>query len=155
MHASTTTQNGDDIDGEVFGFVAKSALLLADGLAVVLGASPEVNGCGIGFHTYRHGRSPSCCFRKSGDFFEIHPSPVAPTHKTPGQRPKPRAADETSEGVWGLGAPLGHQRMSLRAISAEIGVVATFPISNLLKGSANIIPTQVKLLSSTFPDGIR
>jgi hypothetical protein len=35
--------------------------------------------------------------------------PVAPTHKTAGQRPKPRLADETSGGVLGLGAPLGHQ----------------------------------------------
>ena len=63
MHASTTTQNGDNVDGEVSGFAAKSALLLADGLAVVLGASPEVNGCGIGFHTYRHGRFSLICFR--------------------------------------------------------------------------------------------
>ncbi len=55
--------HGDDVDGEVFGFVAKSALLLADGLTVVLGASPEVNGCGIGFHTYRHGRDSLSCFR--------------------------------------------------------------------------------------------
>jgi len=37
-------------------------------------------------------------------------SPVAPTHKTAGQRPKPRLADETDGGVLGLGALLGHQR---------------------------------------------
>jgi hypothetical protein len=39
-------------------------------------------------------------------------SPVAPTHKTPGQRPKPRLADETDGWVFGLGAPLGHQRLN-------------------------------------------
>jgi len=57
-HGLVFAVNGDDVDGEVFGFAAKSALLLADGLAVVFGASPEVNGCGIGFHAYRHGRFP-------------------------------------------------------------------------------------------------
>ena len=62
-HGLVFAVNGDDVDVEVFGFVAKSALLLADGLAVVLGASPEVNGCGIGFHTYRHGRDSLRCFR--------------------------------------------------------------------------------------------
>ena len=35
--------------------------------------------------------------------------PVAPTHKTPGQRPKPRSIDETNGLFWGLGAPLGHR----------------------------------------------
>ena len=62
-HGLIFAVNGDDIDGEVFGFVAKSSLLLADGLAVVFGASPEVNGYGIGFHTYRHGRFSLICFR--------------------------------------------------------------------------------------------
>ena len=38
---------------------------------------------------------------------------VAPTHKTAGQRPKPRSADETNGSFLGLGAPLGHQRMCL------------------------------------------
>ena len=32
------------------------AVLGGDRLAVVLGASPELNGFGIGFHTLRHGR---------------------------------------------------------------------------------------------------
>ena len=40
-------------------------------------------------------------------------SPVAPTHKTPGQRPKPRSADETNGLFLGLGAPLGHRRNRL------------------------------------------
>ena len=40
-------------------------------------------------------------------------SPVAPTHKTAGQKPKPRSADETNGLFLGLGAPLGHQRMRL------------------------------------------
>ena len=35
---------------------------------------------------------------------------VAPTHKTPGQRPKPRLADETNGLFLCLGALLGHQR---------------------------------------------
>ena len=39
-HGLIFAVNGDNVDGEVFGFVAKCALLLADGLAVVLGASP-------------------------------------------------------------------------------------------------------------------
>ncbi len=32
---------------------------------------------------------------------DLDASPVAPTHKTAGQRPKPRLADETSEDVFG------------------------------------------------------
>ena len=45
-------------------------------------------------------------FQVAHDFLmDQDASPVAPTHKTPGQRPKPRAADETNRFFLGLGAP--------------------------------------------------
>ena len=50
--------NGDDVDGEVFGFVAKCALLLADGLAVVLGALSQIDGCGVVSHACHTDGSP-------------------------------------------------------------------------------------------------
>ena len=43
-------------------------------------------------------------------------SPVAPTHKTAGQSPKPRLADETNGLFLGLGASLGHRRNRLCAV---------------------------------------
>ena len=46
----------------------------------------------------------------------FYAGPVAPTHKTPVQRPKPRAADETNGLFMGLGAPLGHRRNRLCAV---------------------------------------
>ena len=70
-HGLVFAVNGDDVDVEVFGFVANCALLLADGLAAVLSASPEVNGCGIGFHTYRHGRISLVCFTKARGFCSV------------------------------------------------------------------------------------
>ena len=57
-HGLIFAVNGDDVDGEVFGFVAKCALLLADGLAVVLGALSQIDGCGVVSHVCHMDGSP-------------------------------------------------------------------------------------------------
>ena len=49
-------------------------------------------------------------------------SPVAPTHKTAGQRPKPRLADETNGLFLGLGALLGTG--GLNFVAAVIGLTS-------------------------------
>ena len=42
---------------------------LSDGFAVILGALSQVDRCGVGFHTLRHGRCSLIRFRKLRDFY--------------------------------------------------------------------------------------
>ena len=75
--------DADSVDNWLAGLGAKLSLLLSGGRAVVLGASPEVNGCGIGFHTYRHGRFSLVRFTNLENFpvseyapWDLNPEPA-------------------------------------------------------------------------------
>ena len=56
-------------------------LLLADGLAVVLGASPRIDGCGFVSHALHMDGAPASVSSEAGDFvvLGLYASPVAPT----------------------------------------------------------------------------
>jgi hypothetical protein len=68
-------------------------------------------------------------------------SPISSTNKTPGNRPKPQPSNETGGCVFGLGAPLGHQRLSFYALYV---ILVHLPARSHWFEVRNLIGTQTR-----------